>query len=92
MITRYGITLTLFGVASAVLGRVFGVIELYLIAAALVALTVACVLAMLLSRVRLQVLRSVNPSRVFVDESGPKSVFWVGSNNGASIVKLETLD
>jgi hypothetical protein len=24
--------------------------------------------------------------------SGPKPVFWVGSNNGASIVKLETLD
>ena len=36
--------------------------------------------------------RSTNVRRVFVDESGPKSVFWVGSNNGASIVKLETLD
>jgi len=27
-----------------------------------------------------------------LDETGPKPVFWVGSNNGGSIVKLETLD
>ena len=36
--------------------------------------------------------RSTNIRRVFVDETGPRPVFWVGSNNGASIVKLETLD
>jgi virginiamycin B lyase len=36
--------------------------------------------------------RSTNIRRVFVEETGPKPVFWVGSNNGASIVKLETLD
>jgi streptogramin lyase len=36
--------------------------------------------------------RSTNIRRVFIDETGPKPVFWVGSNNGASIVKLETLD
>ena len=36
--------------------------------------------------------RSTNVRRVFVDESGQKPVFWVGSNNGASIIKLETLD
>ncbi len=36
--------------------------------------------------------RSTNIRRVFVDESGPRKVFWVGSNNGASIVKLEPLD
>jgi streptogramin lyase len=36
--------------------------------------------------------RSTNIRRVFLDETGPKPVFWVGSNNGASIVKLETLD
>jgi len=30
--------------------------------------------------------------RVFVDESGGRPVFWVGSNHGASIVKLEPLD
>jgi virginiamycin B lyase len=36
--------------------------------------------------------RSTNIRRVFVDDSSPKHVFWVGSNNGASIVKLEPLD
>jgi virginiamycin B lyase len=36
--------------------------------------------------------RSTNIRRVFVDESGPRNVFWVGNNNGASIVKLEPLD
>ena len=36
--------------------------------------------------------RSTNIRRVFLDETGPKPVFWVGSNNGGSIVKVETLD
>ena len=36
--------------------------------------------------------RSTNIRRVFVDESGPRNVFWVGSNNGASIVKVEPQD
>jgi streptogramin lyase len=36
--------------------------------------------------------RSTNIRRVFLDETGPRPVFWVGSNNGASIVKLEMLD
>ena len=36
--------------------------------------------------------RSTNIRRVFVDESGPRNVLWVGSNNGASIVKVETMD
>jgi streptogramin lyase len=36
--------------------------------------------------------RTTNIRRVFVEESGPRPVFWVGSNLGASIVKLEPLD
>lgn len=36
--------------------------------------------------------RSTNIRRVFVEETGSKPVLWVGSNNGASIVKVETLD
>jgi streptogramin lyase len=36
--------------------------------------------------------RSTNIRRAFVDESGPRHVFWVGNNNGASIIKLEPLD
>jgi len=36
--------------------------------------------------------RTSNIRRVFVDNSTPKPVFWVGNNQGASIIKLETLD
>jgi streptogramin lyase len=33
-----------------------------------------------------------NIRRVFVDNSTTPVMFWVGSNHGASIVKLEPLD
>lgn len=36
--------------------------------------------------------RSTNIRRVFVEEVGPKTVLWVGSNHGASIVRVEPLD
>ena len=36
--------------------------------------------------------RFTNIRRVFVDDSGPKPVLWVGNNHGASIVKVEPLD
>jgi streptogramin lyase len=36
--------------------------------------------------------RSTNIRRVFVDNSTTPVSFWVGSNHGASIVKLEPLD
>ena len=36
--------------------------------------------------------RSTNIRRVFVEEAGPKTVLWVGSNHGASIVRVEPLD
>jgi virginiamycin B lyase len=36
--------------------------------------------------------RSTNVRRVFVEEVGPKTVLWVGSNHGASIVRVEPLD
>jgi virginiamycin B lyase len=36
--------------------------------------------------------RSTNIRRVFVDDSGTLPVLWVGSNHGASIVKVEPLD
>ena len=36
--------------------------------------------------------RSTNVRRVFLQETGPKSVLWVGSNHGASIVRVEPLD
>jgi len=36
--------------------------------------------------------RSTNIRRVFVDSSTTPVTFWVGSNHGASIVKLEPLD
>jgi virginiamycin B lyase len=36
--------------------------------------------------------RPTNIRRVFVEESGLRPVLWVGSNHGASIVKVEPLD
>jgi virginiamycin B lyase len=36
--------------------------------------------------------RQTNVRRVFVDNSTTPVTFWVGSNHGASIVKLEPLD
>jgi streptogramin lyase len=39
-----------------------------------------------------QLPRSTNIRRVFVDNSTTPVTFWVGSNHGASIIKLEPLD
>jgi virginiamycin B lyase len=39
-----------------------------------------------------QLPRSTNIRRVFVDDRGERPVLWVGSNHGASIVKVEPLD
>ena len=36
--------------------------------------------------------RSSNIRRVFVQETGPRPVLWVGSNHDASIVRVEPLD
>jgi virginiamycin B lyase len=36
--------------------------------------------------------RTTNIRRVFVDETGARPVLWVGSNHGASIIKVEPLD
>jgi hypothetical protein len=36
--------------------------------------------------------RTTNIRRVFVDDTGPRPVLWVGSNHGATIVKVEPLD
>jgi len=39
-----------------------------------------------------QLPRTTNIRRVFVDNRGARPVFWVGNNQSASIIKLETLD
>jgi streptogramin lyase len=36
--------------------------------------------------------RTTNIRRVFVEEKGGKKALWVGSNHGASVVKVEPLD
>jgi virginiamycin B lyase len=36
--------------------------------------------------------RDTNMRRMFVDNTTPRPTFWVGSNHGASIVKVEPLD
>jgi streptogramin lyase len=35
---------------------------------------------------------TTNIRRVFVQETGPRSVLWVGNNHGSAIVKVEPLD
>ena len=42
--------------------------------------------------VEYQLPKTTNIRRVFVDNSTTPVTFWVGSNHGASIVKLEPLD
>jgi virginiamycin B lyase len=39
-----------------------------------------------------QLPRTTNIRRVFIDDRGARPVLWVGSNHGASIVKVEPLD
>ncbi len=36
--------------------------------------------------------RTTNIRRVFVQEIGQQTMLWVGSNHGASIVRVEPLD
>ena len=36
--------------------------------------------------------RPTNVRRVFIDNTTERPTFWVGSNHGASIIKLEPLD
>ena len=36
--------------------------------------------------------RPTNIRRVFVDDTAARPVLWVGSNHGASIIKVEPLD
>lgn len=42
--------------------------------------------------VEYQLPRETNIRRVFVDNSGPRPVIWVGNNHSASIVKIEPMD
>ena len=42
--------------------------------------------------VRYLLLRQTNVRRVFVDDSVKPVNFWIGSNHGASIIKLTPLD
>ncbi len=69
MITRYGFALMICGVLAAGLGRVFGAIELYVIAAGLMVLPLLSWTIVLLSRPRLRMTRIITPSRIFVNES-----------------------
>ena len=43
-------------------------------------------------QIEYQLPRTTNIRRVFVDNNAPRPVFWVGSNHGASIIKVEPLD
>jgi hypothetical protein len=36
--------------------------------------------------------QDTNIRRVFVEETGPRPVFWAGSNHGAAVVKVEPME
>ena len=42
--------------------------------------------------VEYQLPKTTNIRRVFIDNSTPRPTFWIGSNHGASILKVEPLD
>jgi hypothetical protein len=35
---------------------------------------------------------STNIRHMFVDDSGPRTVVWIGSNHGGNIIRMEPLD
>jgi uncharacterized protein (DUF58 family) len=80
MITRYGFFVVVCGAALAVFGRVFAVLELYVLGAGMVALVVVAFLVVRFGRVRLRVARRVNPSRVYMGE--PARVELAVRNSG----------
>jgi len=80
-VTRYGWLLILVGIGVVVLGRLFGVLELYVVGSGLVTLALVCFLVVRFGRVRLRVARRVTPSRVHVDE--PARVELAVRNSGS---------
>ncbi len=64
MPTRAGVTTAVFAVLFLVAGRVFGIFELYIVAASMLALVACASLWVILNRRSLQVRRMVNPARL----------------------------
>ncbi|MEY2455261.1 MAG: hypothetical protein QOK06_355 [Acidimicrobiaceae bacterium] len=65
MLTRQGWLVGGFGVAVIVLGRVFGVLELFVVGAASIALVAVALVLVNITRLRLAVARQVTPPRVY---------------------------
>jgi uncharacterized protein (DUF58 family) len=80
VITRYGWLLLLAAAAIGVVARLFGVLELYVVAAGLVALVLFSFVLVRFGRVQLRVARRVSPNRVHVDE--PARVELAVRNSG----------
>ncbi|MFV0309729.1 MAG: DUF58 domain-containing protein [Desertimonas sp.] len=68
--TRQGLIVAVAGVACGVIGRAFGVVELYLIATALIAGVAVAWLAVLVRRPRIDVRRWIRPSVLTAGETG----------------------
>ncbi|MGK0226329.1 MAG: hypothetical protein ACI8XD_001140 [Thermoproteota archaeon] len=64
MPTRAGVNTAVFAVLFLMAGRVFGIVELYIVAAAMLALVACASLWVILNRRSLQVRRMVNPARL----------------------------
>lgn len=70
MPTRHGWMLAVAGVATLAIGRVFGIIELYVVATALLGAVVVAVLIVQLRRPRFAILRWAHPSTLTVGQTG----------------------
>lgn len=80
--TRQGVLVAAAGVACAVVGRAFGVIELYVIAAALVVGVLVAWIAVIVRRPRIDVRRWIRPAVLTAGETGRVEV--VVTNRGAA--------
>lgn len=99
MVTRNGLAVLILAASGFVLGRLFGLVELYVLGAGLVLLVVAAVAVVALRPVRVTVARTTIPARPSVgdaaevhlaftaDRRSPVIDLWepVGDDNGASM-------
>ena len=64
MLTRQGRLTALAALAALIAGRLFGSIELYVLATVLAGLVLACMASMALTQIRIDVARGLHPPRV----------------------------
>jgi len=89
MLTRQGVVTVVVAIGIVAVGRLFGVVELYLVGAAVVALVVVALLYVRMASLRLRISRAVSPSRVHAGDSTRVEVSASNLNSRCSpLIKL----